>query len=150
MKNPEYIDYMLKKAFTFKKYILPSGKIIQYQYYENKKFDKLIINEKINESDIITGIKNIPQIYYNFLNNKRRVHFVDIFILSQNRYIEVKSTWTFTKFDVLINKKQQKKLDINMKFGYIIKKVINFVTITYLNKGCNDNYLEYEKKHLRV
>ncbi len=34
---------------------------------------------------------------YNDINGKNRRHFVDIFIPSQNKCIEVKSTWTFKK-----------------------------------------------------
>ena len=54
----------------------------------------LLENEKINETDIITGCKNVPTIWYNDKNGKKRRHYVDIFIPSQNKCIEVKSVWT--------------------------------------------------------
>ena len=41
------------------------------------------------------------------VNEKRRRHFVDIFIPFQNKRIEVKSTWTFTTQKVTIFLKQQ-------------------------------------------
>jgi len=44
----------------------------------------------------VTGCKNVPEIWYND-NNKKRRHYVDIFIPSQNRCIEIKSTWTAEK-----------------------------------------------------
>ena len=62
--------------------------------YENLALDYLINNEKINESDIITRIKNVPKIWYNDSNDEKHRHYVDIFIPSQHRCIEVKSTWT--------------------------------------------------------
>ena len=36
----------------------------------------------------------MPEIWYEDKNNKQHRHYVDIFIPSQNRMIEVKSTWT--------------------------------------------------------
>jgi hypothetical protein len=110
MKNPEYLENMLKNAFKFKNYTLPSGKIITYQGYENLALDELIITEKMDESDIITGCKNVPEIIYLDENNKTHIHFVDIFIPSQNKCIEVKSTWTFAKCNVLLKQKAAKEL----------------------------------------
>ena len=59
--------------------------------------DKLIKEENISEEDIITGCRNVPQIWYNDEQNKKHRHYVDIYIPSQNRCIEVKSTWTAEK-----------------------------------------------------
>ena len=56
--------------------------------------DKLIKEDNICEDDIITGCKNVPQIWYNDETEKKHRHYVDIYIPSQNRCIEVKSTWT--------------------------------------------------------
>jgi len=64
------------------------------QGYEPFALDKLIKEENISEEDIITGCKNVPQIWYNDENGKKHRHYVDIYISSQNRCIEVKSTWT--------------------------------------------------------
>ena len=114
MKNPEYLENMLKKTHKFKDYILPSGNILKYQGYENIALDELIITEKINESDIITGTKNVPHILYNDNDGIKRVHFVDIFIPSQNKCIEVKSTWTFNKPNVL--QKQQAAKELGYKY----------------------------------
>ena len=78
-----------------KTYILPSGKEIMCQGYEPFALDKLIKEEKITEEYIVTGFKNVPQIWYNDESGKKHRHYVDIFIPSQNRCIEVKSEWTF-------------------------------------------------------
>jgi hypothetical protein len=79
----------------------------------------------MNESDIITGIINIPLIKYYNLYYQERNHHAHIFIPSQNKFI-------------------------NMKFGYMIKKKIKRVTINVVNKVYNDNYSAHEKMHLRA
>jgi hypothetical protein len=93
-QNSEIAENMLKSSYNKKQYILPSGKIITYQGYENFALDELLFEEKINEDDIVTERSNVPEIWYNDVNNKRHRHYVDIYIKSQNRCIEVKSTWT--------------------------------------------------------
>lgn len=86
-----------KNAYKLKEYIFPSGRVEKVQGYEHYALDELIINEKMNESDIITGCKNVPPIWYNDKTGKKHRHYVDIFIHSQNKCIEVKSTWTAQK-----------------------------------------------------
>jgi hypothetical protein len=104
-ENPEKI----------KEYIYPSGKIIKVQGYENYALDFLLNNENINENSIITSRKLVPEIWYIDNNDKKRRHYVDIFIPSQNRCIEVKSTWTAEKKKDCIFLKQSsaKKLGYN-------------------------------------
>jgi hypothetical protein len=110
MQDPEISEKASRNAYQMKKYTLPSGKIIEYQGYENYALDILIKHEKINENDIITKRKQVPKITYNY-QNKEHVHFVDIYIKSVNRCIEVKSTWTFekNKEEVLEKQKAGKK-----------------------------------------
>ncbi len=122
MKKPEYLEQMLKKSYKFKDFIMPSGKIIQIQGYEHIALNELIINEKINESDIITGAINVPEIEYFDKNNNKRKHFPDIFIPKQNRIIEVKSTWTFQKDNVLIRQSYGKKLGYQYEIWVYDKK----------------------------
>jgi hypothetical protein len=122
MKNPEYLENMLKKSHKFKDYILPSGNVIKYQGYENFALDELIINEKINELDIITGTINVPKIWYNDNNGIKHIHFVDIFIPSQNKCIEVKSTWTFNKPNVLCKQKAAKEFAYKYEIWVYDKK----------------------------
>ena len=47
------------------------------------------------EDDIISEVKNVPEIWYYDKEYKKHRYYVDIFIKSQNKMIEVKSTWTF-------------------------------------------------------
>jgi DNA repair protein RadC len=90
----EVMDKITKASYRSKEYTLPSGGIIKIQGYEHFALDELLNQENIDENDIITGCKNVPTVWYSDLNEKKHRHYVDIFISSQNRCIEVKSTWT--------------------------------------------------------
>jgi hypothetical protein len=93
IQNPEISEKQLNSMFSTKQYTMPSGNIIKYQGYENFAFDELIKNG-INENDIINSRKDVPIIFYQDEFNKKRRHFVDIFIKSDNLCIEVKSEYT--------------------------------------------------------
>ena len=112
MQSSEIADKSSKNAYLLKEYTFPSGAKINIQGYENFGLDILINKEKINEENIITSRKLVPEIWYNDDNNKKHRHFVDIFINSQNRCIEIKSTWTFkkNKDKVLLKQESTKKL----------------------------------------
>jgi len=122
MKDPVYLENMLKISHKFKEYVLPSGNIIKYQGYENYALDDLIINNHTDESDIIMGTINVPTILYLDESGKQRRHFVDIFIPSQNKCIEVKSTWTFTKPNVLCKQISAKQLGYKYEIWVYDKK----------------------------
>jgi len=111
-QNEKIMEIVSKKCYKQKKIILPSGKEIQCQGYEPFALDDLIKN--INEDDIITGCKNVPTIWYYDINGKKHRHYVDIFIPSQNKCVEVKSTWTIKKTKANIFEKQE----AGKKLGY--------------------------------
>jgi hypothetical protein len=96
-QNSNYSEKHSKTSYNKKEYTLPSGKIITVQGFEKFALDFLLNNENIKEDDILTGCKNVPTIWYNDENNKKHRHYVDIFIPSQNKCVEVKSTWTAEK-----------------------------------------------------
>lgn len=76
-----------KKIYTF-----PSGREVFIQGYENLCLDILI--NIYNENDILTdNERKVPIIRY-IKDNKKRLHFPDIYIKSENKIIEVKSTYT--------------------------------------------------------
>jgi hypothetical protein len=115
-QNEDVMSKTSKNAYKLKKYIFPSNKIIEIQGYENFALDELIINEKIDESDIISGCKNVPVIWYNDETGKKHRHYVDIFIPSQNKCIEVKSTWTAEKKKDNIFLKQNAAKELGYKY----------------------------------
>jgi len=94
---PEIAEKASKNSYYRKTYTFPSGNQISCQGYEPFALDYLLEKENIDENDIVTGCKNVPKIVYLDENNKEHRHYVDIFIPSQNRCIEVKSTWTAKK-----------------------------------------------------
>jgi hypothetical protein len=93
-QRPDIADKIICSSFMLKEYTFPSGRIDKVQGYEPFALNDLINIDEINEDDIITGVKNVPEIWYYDINNKKHRHYVDIFIESQNKCIEVKSSWT--------------------------------------------------------
>jgi len=128
MQYPEFSEKACKNGFRMKDYVLPSGKIINVQGYEPFALKDIINIEKINENDIITGCKNVPTIWYNDLQGNKHRHFVDIFIPSQNKCLEVKSSWTVKLENVFLKQKAAKELGYNYEIwvydekGNIIEK----------------------------
>ena len=114
MQNSEIAEKSSKNCYKSKFFNLPSGNIIKCQGYEPFALEELIKN--INESDIITGCKNVPTIWYNDDTGKKHRHYVDIFIPSQNKCIEVKSNWTIKKKKDNIFKKQKAAKDLGYKY----------------------------------
>jgi hypothetical protein len=72
LQNKEIADKSFKICYKSKLFIFPSGKEINCQGYEPFALKDLIINEKIDESDIITGCRNVPEIIY--LDEKNKTH----------------------------------------------------------------------------
>jgi hypothetical protein len=95
----------------YKKYTLPSGKIINIQGYENYAIDELL--KLYSEEDIISDRKDIPRIQYKH-QEKNKYYFPDIFVPKENKIIEVKSEWTYKR-----NYNLELKADATKLAGYI-------------------------------
>ena len=93
MQHPSVMAKQIRSSFRTKTYILPSGAILLYQGYENFAIDELL-QSGIPEQEIINGCENIPEIWYKSSSGKTRKHYVDLYIPSSKKCIEVKSTWT--------------------------------------------------------
>ena len=100
----EIMDKNSKAAYKLKIFKFPSNNEIKCQGYEPFALKELI--EHYNENDIITGCKNVPTIWYNDIKQKKHRHYVDIYIPSENKCIEVKSTWTLKKKKDIVFEKQ--------------------------------------------
>jgi len=94
MQNAFIAEKSGKMSYLIKNYIFPSGKVIKVQGYEPFALDILVSD--IQEEHIITSKKEVPEIWYYMGDTKKR-YYVDIFIRSENKCIEVKSTWTYQK-----------------------------------------------------
>jgi hypothetical protein len=130
IQHPAFSEKACTSGFRMKEYILPSGKIIKIQGYETFALNHIINVEKINEDDITTGCTNVPTIWYCDNQGKKHRHFVDIFIEPQNRCIEVKSTWTVKKDNVLPKQIAAKELGYKYEIwvynekGIMLDKII--------------------------
>lgn len=125
---PEIAQKACKSKYKQKVFEFPSGKQVLVQGYEPFALKDLIDNEKINENDILVGCKNVPEIWYYDKNGKKHRHYVDIYIESQNRCIEIKSTWTVKHENVFIKKYAAENLGFKYEIlvynekGIIIEK----------------------------
>lgn len=90
------VEKMFKSYnFTYKRYIMPSGKLVNSQGYENIALDELL--KQYNEDEIISFRQKVPSIQY-MQNNKKHYYYPDIFIPKDNLIIEVKSTYTYNLY----------------------------------------------------
>ncbi len=115
MQNASVADKISKKAYNLKEYKFPCGTIIKVQGYEPWALDELV-ESGLSYSDIILTRSKVPEIWWVCENGKKHRYYVDIFIPSLNKMIEVKSTWTYTK----------KIKDIHYKGLECIKRGFNF------------------------
>ena len=107
MQNPTIAEQANKNKFKSKDYTLPSGNILKIQGFEHFALNDILNIDNIDENDIINGCSNVPEIWYFDTHGVKRRHFVDIFIPTLNKCIEVKSDWTFEKGGENIFLKQQ-------------------------------------------
>ena len=108
LQNPEISEKMMKSCFNLKEYTFPSGKVVQIQGYERFGINDLLNIEKLGEDDIIVSRKEVPEIWYDDVDGINRRYFVDLYIPSQNRCIEIKSSWTVKKDYVFEKQKAMK------------------------------------------
>ena len=133
LQYAEFSEKQMKSSFHLKDFIFPSGKMIKCQGYEPFGLKELIENEKIDEEDIITSRKDVPNIwYYIESDGKEHRHFVDIYIPSQNRCIEIKSEYTITIND---NNHIFLKQEAGKKDGYLYEIWV------YNRKGVRTNII---------
>ncbi len=95
MQVEEIAQKCFESGVRRKEYLFLNGETILYQGYENFCIDDLLLRG-ISEKDLIEGLNNKPEIWYEF-NNKKRRYYTDIYIPSQNKIIEIKSIYTYEK-----------------------------------------------------
>jgi len=120
----EVMDKKLLTGICAKKYVLPSGRIVKIQGYENYGIEYLL-SESINENDIIIGNKEIEKEigtfwFYDIKKNKNRRYFPDIYVKSKHKIFEIKSTYTINLNMDLINIKRQSVIDRGFEFEFLI------------------------------
>jgi hypothetical protein len=108
-------------GYSYYDFEFPSGKVIRVQGYEPKVLAKLVVD--YSEDDIIVGVQNIINeigfFHYEYENETHR-YYPDIYIKSEKKIIEVKSTYTFNKEKEKNLLKRESVLNKNINFNFII------------------------------
>lgn len=110
------------KSFSKKEYVLPSGRIVEVMGYEPLALDILLKtykeHELIIEDDEME--KYLGKIYYTGESGRKRRYYPDIFILPENKIIEVKSPYTY-EIDENTNKLKEKRcLELGYQYEFMI------------------------------
>lgn len=104
-------------VYARKEYTMPSGHVRKVQGNEPQALDILL--KTYNEPQILTDFWDMPFIWYDF-NNKRKRYFPDVYIPDDNLIIEVKSKYTYEvalKQNML---KRQATIDAGYKFEFMV------------------------------
>lgn len=107
-----------QQKFTYKTYTFNSGRQVKVQGYEKFGLD-LLQTEGIHEDDLIVGSGSVPKILYN-LNGKTHRYYPDIYIPSLNKLIEVKSSWTYSRWIDINRIKEKAAQDCGFAFEFYI------------------------------
>lgn len=94
-QNDEVYSRILKSSFGKKTFSFPSGRTVPYQGYEHFGLF-LLLSEGIEEEDIVSCHENPMRFWYSF-EGKDRKYNPDIYVVSKNLIVEVKSEWTLRK-----------------------------------------------------
>lgn len=95
MQVAEFNDKSTKSGYKYKEFKFPCGEVRNVQGYEPYALH-ILVQQRYAVEDILTSKVDVPEIWYDF-NNKKHRYFPDIYIPSENKIIEVKSTYTFEK-----------------------------------------------------
>jgi hypothetical protein len=112
LQNQESASKAFNNSYRIKLYEFPSGNTRRYQGYEKFALDELI--KTYTEEEIVSETKNVPRILYTNFKNSESYHYVDIYIPSENRCIEIKSDWTLKNKNTFLKQKSAK--DLGMKY----------------------------------
>lgn len=91
-QNKEIQAKAERNSFRHKDYVMPSGKIVKIQGYEDKALDELL--EYFTEEEICVGRGCVPTVPYQCKEGKKRIYFPDFYIRPLNTILEIKSEWT--------------------------------------------------------
>lgn len=97
MQVPEFFEEARKSSFKLKLYVLPSGREVKLQGYEWMCLSYLIYDLGVNEDHILVGAGEVPKVNYTLDDGITHRYFMDAYITSEDRGIEVKSIWTYMK-----------------------------------------------------
>jgi hypothetical protein len=124
-QDPTIFELIQQRTYGKKNYILPSGKVVKIQGYEDRALDELF-KQGYKEEDILISLidinDKIGKIYYNDATGKKHRYFPDFYIISENKIVEVKCKYKYT-YEKNIEKnllKKQACLDMGLNFEFKI------------------------------
>ena len=107
--------HLKQQRTRFKLYTLPSGTVIKVQGYEPRALDILLT--MTTEDNIVTKRSLLPNIWYENSDHTKHRYFIDIMLVNENKLIEVKSTYTYSKD---LNNNLRKK-EACLALGYLFE-----------------------------
>jgi hypothetical protein len=112
-------------SFKHRDYVMPSGKIVKIQGYEDRALNELLL--QFSEDEIAVGRANVPNVKYVCSEGVNRIYFPDFYIKPLNTILEIKSDWTLQ----LATCRLEEKANAVVKAGY------NFEVWVYNGNGQN-------------
>lgn len=116
-RRREIMSRSIVSAKKQKRYTLPSGLEIIYQGFENFAIDRLLL--EYPEGSLRIGHGNVPTVRYEF-KGKKRVHYPDIFIADDKRFVEVKSEFTYNAYEDLNKAKKAGAISLGYDYDFWI------------------------------
>jgi len=121
-QNQDPIIHEKQQKYRWKDYTMPSGAVVKIQGYENFALDILL--ETYNEDELVIDRKMIPKVWYDKPDSKNKHQYTtDIFIPKENKFIEVKSPYTYEKYLDINLMKKQASIDAGFTFEFMILDV---------------------------
>jgi hypothetical protein len=94
LQHPNFNDKASAKGCKLKPYTTPKGNVVMYQGYEHLALDLLFVLD-YDEDDIVNGKQDVPAIWWVDANGQEHRYYVDIYLKSENRMIEIKSDYRY-------------------------------------------------------
>lgn len=118
IQNPDVFAKAQAKSYLTHQFTFPSGRIVDYQGYERMAYEALLYAYDVPEDDIIVedDIRSVLPRFKYTMNGTLHTYNPDIFIWSQQKIIEVKSTWTASINPEKLELKRQCVLDMGFKY----------------------------------
>ena len=127
LQSPIILEKTMNGGYRWKDYILPSGRIVKIQGYENYALDMLL--DFYNEKEIVYNKLEIPKIPYVGLDFKNHTYYPDFYIPKDNLIIEVKSDWTLNVSIITNFLKEESTIKNGYNFKFMVfdkhKELIN-------------------------
>jgi hypothetical protein len=117
MQLPEFKEKQSISGYKNKTYILPSGKEISYQGYENRYFDILL---KTYDESQLKFHEDIPEFWYVDAGGISHRYYPDVYIPIDNLIIEIKSAYTATTDKIKNILKERSVKDAGYTYNIVV------------------------------